>query len=98
MPSYVKRYWDESRGDEFDAWGNSMWFFEVGTDGSALRQVEKYDSGMVLRYGSEHMEDIYGSLTDKPVDIHDPQFQIITAAEFELTWQPSEPHGDKPKS
>jgi hypothetical protein len=30
---FYRRRWDESRGDEFDAWGHSVWYFEVDNDG-----------------------------------------------------------------
>ena len=32
MTRYYKRNWEETRGDEFDSWGTSIWYFEVGND------------------------------------------------------------------
>lgn len=52
----------ESRGDEFDAWGHSVWYFEVDNDGRPVRQIEVYDTGPVLRYRPGHEEDQYGAL------------------------------------
>ena len=46
---FYRRRWDQSRGDEFDAWGRSVWYFEVNEDGWPVRQVEVYDTGPVLR-------------------------------------------------
>src|SRR5690242_1847415 len=38
MPSrFFRRRWAESRGDEFDGWGHSVWYFEVGEDGWPVR-------------------------------------------------------------
>ena len=30
---YVRRAWDEHRGDEYASWGTSLWYFEIGDDG-----------------------------------------------------------------
>lgn len=49
MSTYVKRHWNEPRGDEHDAWGTSWWYFEVDDEGRVLRQIEQYDSGVRLR-------------------------------------------------
>ena len=62
-------------------------------DGSALRQIEQYDSGVSLRYGAERNEDEYGFLTDQPVDVQDPEFERISATEFELMWKQSKARG-----
>jgi hypothetical protein len=40
---YFKAYWDESRGDKFDSWGRSWWYFETDDGGNVLRQVEKFE-------------------------------------------------------
>lgn len=52
---YYKRRWDEPRGDEYDHWGFSWWFFETTVDGEVLRQIEVYDSGPSHRYDQEHV-------------------------------------------
>jgi hypothetical protein len=62
----LRRRRDENRGDEFDGWGRSVWYFEVGDYGWPVRQIEVYESGRVLRYGAEHEEDRYGGL-DPPL-------------------------------
>jgi hypothetical protein len=59
---FYRRRWDETRGDQFDSWGCSTWYFEVGDDGWPVRQVEAYDAGPVLRYGTGYDEDGYGAL------------------------------------
>src|SRR4051812_34097671 len=52
VPShFYRRRWDETRGDEFDSWGHSLWYFETDDEGWPIRQVELYDAGRVLRYG-----------------------------------------------
>lgn len=50
------------RGDQYDAWGTSWWYFEVADDGRVIRQVEQYESGVLLHYSAEHDEDTYGEL------------------------------------
>ena len=59
---FYRRPWAETRGDEFNEWGHSVWFFEVGDDGWPIRHVEVYDAGRVLRYGPSRQEDSYGGL------------------------------------
>ncbi|SDT78837.1 hypothetical protein [Actinoplanes derwentensis] len=85
---FYRRRWDETRGDEFDGWGHSDWYFEVGDDGWPVRQVEVYDTGRVLRYGPDHQEDRYGglgeaSLYDSGDDWSDFE---IAEVEFERVW------------
>lgn len=89
MPNrFYRRRWDETRGDEFDNWGHSVWLFEVGCDGWPVRQVEIYDVGRVLRYGPNHPEDHYGGLGEASIyDSGDQRNDFeITEAEFEREW------------
>jgi hypothetical protein len=79
---YYKRPWDESRGGAFDAWGRSLWYFEVDDDGYPVRQIEQYENGRVLRYDANHVEDEYGGLGDQPLDLPDFASFEITGKEF----------------
>jgi hypothetical protein len=54
MADWYRRRWEESRGDADDAWGGSTWYFEVGDDGTPIRQIEIYDLGPTFRYGPGH--------------------------------------------
>ncbi len=88
---FYRRRWDDTRGDEFDHWGHSVWYFEVDDDGWPVRQVEVYDFGPVLRYGPGHQDDGHGglgqsSLTDSEEDWS--QF-AVTRDTFERVWDPS---------
>ncbi|WP_432380615.1 hypothetical protein [Duganella sp. P38] len=89
MPTYVKRYWNEPRGDEHDAWGVSWWYFEVDDNSGVLRQIEQYDSGMLLCYGKQHVQDEYGGLSDKPIDLSEAGYTTISSQEFEAIWRPA---------
>lgn len=89
MPSrFFRRRWDESRGDEFDGWGHSVWYFEVGPDGWPVRQIEAYDNGPVLRYGPGHEEDRYGGLGQASLDEPDQDWSshMIARETFERAW------------
>jgi hypothetical protein len=89
VPSrFYRRRWDETRGDEFDGWGCSVWYFDVDDDGWPVRQVEVYDAGRVLRYGYGHEEDIYGGLGQASLDDSDEDWSRveITRAKFERVW------------
>ena len=54
---YFKRNWNETRGDQYDSWGKSVWFFETDNNGEVLRQIEVYDNGKVLKYDNQNIED-----------------------------------------
>jgi hypothetical protein len=85
---FYRRRWDETRGDEFDGWGHSVWFFETGDDGWPVRQVEVYDAGRILRYGPGHQEDRYGGLGEASLYESGDEWNAfeITEAEFERAW------------
>jgi hypothetical protein len=83
---YYKRNWGESRGDEFDFWGTSLWYFECGEDGYVLRQMEVYSNGNVLKYHKNYLEDKYGCLSETPLDAEEFAGFEITKDEFERVW------------
>ena len=87
---YFKQKWEEPRGDEYDSWGNSVWYFELGEDGFPTRQIELYDNGNRLKYHSGKKFDDYGSLGDQTLDIELKEFEI-EKDEFELAWNKSNP-------
>jgi hypothetical protein len=85
---FYRRRWNESRGDEFDSWGHSVWYFEVDDGGWPVRQVEVYDTGPVLRYGPGREEDQYGGLGQGSLDDLGDDWSrfVITQGEFEHVW------------
>ena len=87
MLTYVKRRWNEVRGDEHNAWGASWWYFEVDDDGWVRRQIEQYDSGVRLCYSEPHEEDGFGVLVEKPLDLSEAEYTAISPEEFELVWR-----------
>jgi hypothetical protein len=86
---YFKRRWDESRGDEYDSWGASTWYFEVGDDGYAVRQLERYDHGEILKYDETHLDDEFGGLGEKALELDDFAPFEIDRQEFESVWSSS---------
>jgi len=89
MTRYFKRKWDETRGDELDSWGTSIWYFEIGTDGYPSKQIEVYESGNRLKYHSEKKIDDHGSLGDQALDLEEFQGYEINKEEFEIEWKKS---------
>lgn len=83
---HYRRPWDETRGDDFDSWGTSVWYFEIGGDGYPVRQVVKYQHGPVLKYDSEHLDDEYGGLGDQALAADDFAGFEISPEEFESAW------------
>lgn len=89
MPTYIKRHWNEGRGDEYDSWGASWWFFEVDASGVVIRQAELYENGRLLRYSAAHAEDEFGALADSSLDPSDADYISISQDEFEGIWNRS---------
>ena len=90
MPNhFYRRRWDECRGDEFDSWGFSLWYFETDDEGWPVRQVELYDVRRVLRYGPGYSQDRYGGLGQASLYDSDDRWSTfeITEAEFERVWR-----------
>ena len=88
---YLKRKWNETRGDEYDHWGNSIWYFETNKRGTVLRQVEEYSIGIRLRYDTQYSTDLYGMLSDVELELSDSNFETITFTEFETKWTERNP-------
>lgn len=86
MNKYFKRNWNETRGDEFDSWGTSIWYFEVDNDGFPIRQIELYENGNRLKYHSEKMFDDYGGLGDQAMNLYEFKEFQIDKEEFEQEW------------
>lgn len=84
--SYFRRTWRESRGDEFDCWGTSIWYLAVGQDRYPLRQVEVYADGTILKYDQRHTHDRFGGLGDQQLDLDEFAPYEISSAEFEAAW------------
>jgi len=91
MNKYFKRKWNESRGDEFDDWGSSTWYFEVGSGGFPIRQIELYENGNRLKYYSGKLFDDYGGLGDQALDLDEFKNFEIDKEYFENEWRKSNP-------
>jgi hypothetical protein len=83
---YYRRSWNETRGDDYDSWGRSVWYFEIDEQGVPARQIEQYENGPVLKYDANHREDQYGGLGDQPIDRDDFAAYEITAEAFSAAW------------
>ncbi len=83
---YYKRNWEETRGDEFDNWGKSIWYFETENSGLPTKQVEVYENGKILKYDQTKLEDEFGGLGDQELDLNEFSEFEITEQEFEKIW------------
>lgn len=83
---YFKRRWEETRGDQYNIWGFSTWFFETDEEGWPIRQIEIYDNGSVLKYSKDNPDNEYGRLGDQALDIDEFAPFEISAEVFESTW------------
>lgn len=86
MNLYFKRPWNETRGDAYDNWGTSIWYFETNEKGEILRQIEVYENGRKLKYSSAFIADEYGCLGDQSLDLLDFQPYQIKKIAFEKVW------------
>jgi hypothetical protein len=74
-------------------WGECVRYVEIGDDRYAVRQVEVYSDGRVLRYDRSHWCDRFGQLfgclfSHKPKAIEGrPRAEVIEANEFERAWR-----------
>lgn len=59
---YYKYKWNESRGDEYDYFGTSTWYFEVGDDDYISRQIVRYEIGLTFKYSVDFQEDEFGGM------------------------------------
>ena len=84
---YFKRNWNETRGDQYDSWGKSVWLFETDNNGEVLRQIEIYDNGKVLKYDNQNIEDEFGMLADQNIDLTEFTEFTIKKEEFENKWK-----------
>src|SRR5215471_3199570 len=91
MATFVRRLWDESRGDQYDHWGTSVWYFELDEEGYPLRQLEVYSSGDCLAYDQAHLDDEYGGLGDLSLGGDEWSPFAISADEFERVWRSARP-------
>ncbi|MGB3773802.1 MAG: hypothetical protein WA951_00965 [Leeuwenhoekiella sp.] len=83
---YYRRNWEETRGDEFDSWGKSIWLFKTENSGQPTKQMEIYENGKVLKYDQTKLEDEYGGLGDQELDLDEFSDFEITEQEFEKYW------------
>jgi hypothetical protein len=73
-------------------WGECVRYVEIGDDRYAVRQVEVYSDGRVLRYDRSHWCDRFGQLfgclfSHKPKAIAGRLWaEVIEANEFERAW------------
>ena len=83
---YFKRKWDETRGDEFDNWGTSIWYFETDLSGLPTKQIEVYQNGRALKYDQSKQEDEFGGLGDQVLDLDEFSEFEISQSEFKKVW------------
>jgi len=83
---YYKYKWNELRADQFDSWGYSLWYLEIGEDYYPNRQIEIYDNGKILKYSHDNIDDEYGGLGDQKIDLSEFEGVECTKTEFENNW------------
>ena len=83
---YFKFNWNETRGDEYDHWGHSTWYLEIGEEDFPNRQIELYDNGTILKYSRENPVDEFGELGDQKFDLSEFGGVECAKLEFDDCW------------
>ena len=86
---YYKRHWSEDRGNAYAHWGSATYYYEIGDDLYATRQIEIYENGNILKHDEDNFSDEFGMLTDKPIDPDEFEPHVIAEDEFESVWNSS---------
>lgn len=90
MKRYFKYRCNESLID--NSWGFSSWYNEFDEDFYALRQIEIYDNGTILKYDEKHFSDEFGMLCDQSFTVEklkESHSIEISQEEFESVWATS---------
>jgi hypothetical protein len=86
-PLYFKRHWNETTGDpKTDGWGPSWYYFETDAKGDVLKQIVVYMKGGVQKYSALHLEDAYGGLSEKALDLSDDGYKKMSKSDFFALW------------
>jgi hypothetical protein len=89
---YYSYYSEETRGFDHNEWGYCTFLYEVADDNYVTRQIEIYDKGPTLKYGSKHKKDEYGFLMDQPFQgDKEKKVKVINAEKFEKIWNSKNP-------
>lgn len=84
---YFKRRIDgDDIVDRPSSWGRSSIYFETSEEGFVIRQIQLFESGVVLTYDDEHYHDDYGWRYPEPIYPGPPATVLITSKEFHRTW------------
>jgi Cysteine-rich CPCC len=84
---YFKRYWNETTGDpKTDAWGTSWYYFETDAKGEVSKQMVVYKKGGVQKYSALHLEDAFGGLSEKALDLSDDGYKKMSKSDFFALW------------
>lgn len=87
---YLKRHWNERRGDEFDSWGTSTFYFEVDDELWSTRQIIEYENGILLKYSEQKTFDEFGGLADQQIEYEEYIPFEIKKEIFEDKWNQME--------
>ena len=72
--------------DRSPSWGRSAIYMETSEEGFVGRQIQLFESGVVLAYDGEHYHDDYGWRYPNPVYTDPPRTVPITSKEFHRVW------------
>jgi hypothetical protein len=73
-------------------WGTLTRYLEIGDDNFAVRHVDVYDNGNILRYDRQHWGDAFDHLAERKYDREKWERrwgpgEVISATDFESVWK-----------
>ncbi len=87
---FIKYFSRRIEGDDIvdrpAEWGRSAIYFETSEEGFVGRQIQLFESGIVLAYDNNHYHDEYGWLCGMDIHPEPPNTVLITRKEFNEAW------------
>jgi len=80
------------------SWGRSAIYYETTEEGFAIRQIQLFQSGIVLAYDGEHHYDDYGWLDGNPICSDPPVTVAISSKDFQRAWTRHDEAQNHPKA
>lgn len=68
------------------SWGKSAIYYETSEEGFPIRQIQVFESGVILAYDDEHYRDEYGWRDGNPICSEPPKTVAITSKDFHRIW------------
>jgi hypothetical protein len=88
MERFFRKEWTETTGETLtESWGTCIFYFETDDERFVVRQIQVYESGHVLKYDFEYVDDEFGGLADQQLQLEEFSGNEISEKKFTSAWQ-----------